>query len=209
MTMKRFNLTMGILSALTAAACVGEIGGSEEEGNGSGSGEMPPVTCDQARTYTNFGGADLAADRPTIAAGSDRLRIKPFSTLANEYNRALGITGFSTQAYANTFGRPPARWYEEPAASANTVYAAYALAYSGCTQKTSTGADYAMAPSPTVADRLCRDFARTAWNREATDDEASTCATFAVNQTNPADDTRKRWAYTCAVVLTTSGFLAY
>jgi hypothetical protein len=209
MTMKRFNLTMAILSTLTLGACVGEIGGTDDDMDGDGSGsDMPPVTCEAARTYTGFGGP-LETDRPTIEPGSDRMRVKPFGVLASEYNRALAITGFNTTAYAATFGKPPARWYQEPLASANTIFAAYSLAFSGCKQKTATGADFAMAPSPTVADRLCRDFVRTAWSREATDAEATTCATFAVSQTDASDDTRKRWAYTCAAVLTASGFLAY
>src|SRR5688572_11126681 len=115
MTMKRFNLTIGILSALSLAACVGEIGGTDEEGegSGSGSGSQEPVVCEVARTYTGFGGP-LDTDRPQIEPGSDRMRLKPFGALAPEYNRAAGITGFNTQAYAATFGRPPARWYQEP-----------------------------------------------------------------------------------------------
>jgi hypothetical protein len=205
--------TLAILSALSAlglAACAGEIGSSGDDDSGSddGSGSDNPVTCEQARSYVGFGGP-LEGDRPTIAAGSDRMRIKPFAVLAPEYNRALGITGFTTNAYASTFGKPPARWYQEPLASANTVYAAFALAYDGCSEKTSTGADFAMAPSDTVADRLCRDFARAAWQREATDAETAACVTYATTKTNPADDTRVRWAYTCAAVLSASGFLAY
>jgi hypothetical protein len=204
--------TLAILSALSLAACVGEIGGSGDDdgsGSGSGSGSGEPVTCDQARTYTGFDGNALEADRPAIAAGTDRMRIKPFRVLAPEYNRALGITGFTTNAYASTFGAAPARWYQEPLASANTVYAAFALAYDGCSQKTATGADFAMAPSDTVADRLCRDFARAAWQREASDAEAAACVTYATTKTNPSDDSRVRWAYTCAAVLSASGFLAY
>jgi hypothetical protein len=204
--------TLAIFSALSLAACVGEIGtGGDDDGSGSGSGSGSgdPVTCEQARTYAGLGGDALEADRPTIAAGSDRLRVKPYGVLASEYNRALGITGFSTNVYAATFGKPPVRWYQEPQASANTVYAAFALAYDGCSQKTATGADFAMAPSDTVADRLCRDFARAAWQREATDVEAAACVTYATTKTNPSDDTRVRWAYTCAAVLSASGFLAY
>lgn len=209
--MKNFNVHMAILSALTLGACIGEIGGSNDnddgDDEGSGSAEEP-VVCEAARTYTGFGGA-LDTDRPQIVASSDRIRLKPFGALASEYNRALGLTDFSTQIYAATFGRPPARWYQEPAASANTIYAAFALAYDACGRATATAADFTMAPTPTTADRICRDFTRKAWSREATDDEAATCATYAVSQTNPADAPPKRWAYACATVLTASGFLAY
>jgi len=203
--------TLAILS-LSLAACVGEISNTgDDDGRrpGSGPGRGDPGTCDQARTYTGLGGDALEMDRPMIAAGSDRLRVKPYGVLASEYNRALGITGFTTNVYASTFGRAPARWYQEAQASANTIYAAFALAYDGCSQKTAAGADFAMAPSDTVADRLCRDFARAAWQREATDVEAAACVEYATTKTNPADDTRVRWAYTCAAVLSASGFLAY
>lgn len=202
--------TLAILSALSLAACVGEIGNDlgDDGSDGDGSGSGDPVTCDQARTYQGFGGP-LEADRLAIAAGSDRMRVKPYGALAAEYNRALGITDFTTNQYASTFGRAPARWYTEPQASANTLYAAFALAYDGCSQKTATGADFAQAPTATIADRLCRDFARAAWQREADDVEAAACASFALDKTNPADDPRVRWAYTCAAVLSASHFLAY
>ena len=205
--------TLLVLTSLLASACIGEIGGSggddDDTGSGSGSGSAEPVVCDQARTYLGFDGKPLEADRPAIAAYSDRMRMKPFAVLAGEYNRALGLTSFNTAIYAGTFGKPPARWFDEPAASAATVQAAFALAYDGCTQATATGADFAMAPTATIADRLCRDFARKAWQREASDDEASTCATFAVSQTVATDPPAKRWAYTCAAVLASSDFLAY
>lgn len=212
--MRPITKTLAIVSLLSLGACVGTVEGTgtggddDDDGMGSGSNMPPPVTCDQARTYTNFGGKDLTADRPKIAAGTDRMRMKPFGSLASEYNRALGITGFNTAAYAGVFGKPPIRWYEEPQASAATIYSSFALAFDGCSQATATGADYTMAPSATVADRLCRDFARKAWNREMTDDEASHCATYAVN-TNSADPPQKRWAYACASVLTASSFIAY
>jgi hypothetical protein len=204
---------LAILSALSLAACVGEIGSSgddtgDDDGSGSGSGSGDPVTCEQARTYMGLQG-DLTATRPMIAAGTDRMRVKPYGVLASEYNRSLGLTGFTTNQYKNTFGAAPARWYQEPLASANTIFASFALGYDACSQKTASGADYAMAPSDTVADRLCRDFARAAWQREATDAEAAACVTYATTKTNPADDTRVRWAYTCAAVLSASGFLAY
>jgi hypothetical protein len=210
MTMR--TTILAILSALLVTACIGEIGGSSDDddtGSGSGSGSSEPVTCDQARTYLAFDGTALEADRPAIAAYTDRMRMKPFAVLSAEYSRALGLSTFNTALYAGTFGKSPARWFDEPAASAATVYAAFALAYDGCSQATATGADFTMVPTATIADRLCRDFARKAWQREATDDEASTCATFALSQTNPADAPQKRWAYTCASVLSASSFLAY
>ena len=212
--MKRFIQTMAILSTVSLVACVGEIGGAgtgddDGEGSGSGSGSGEPVTCDQARSYAGLGGDALEADRPQIAAGTDRIRIKPYGALAAEYNRVLGLTDFSTAAYAGVFGKAPARWFEEPQASASTIYSAYALAYDGCSRKMASGGDYDLAPTATIADRICRDLSRAAWQREATDDEASDCATFVLNETAASDPPRKRWAYTCASILTSEAFLAY
>ena len=200
--MQRFSSTVAILSAL--AACAGKVDGDDD---GGGDDEPVPVVCEQTRIYTGFGGP-LGDDRPKILAGSDRMRLKPFAALATEYQRVLGVD-FPTSAYAGTFGKPPARWYEEPAASAATIYASFALAYDGCTRMTMSGGNFDLEPTAPLADRLCRDFARVAWQREANDDEAASCATYAVSQTAPSDPPRKRWAYACAAVLSSSDFLAY
>ena len=205
--MRQYPFT--ILLALSVTACAGEIAGTDQDGDGSGSSEPEPVVCVAARTYTNLGGQPLDADRPTIEPGSDRLRIKPYAALANEYKAVLGLATFDTSAYAPTFGRPPARWFGEPQASANTIYAAFALAYDGCTQKMATDAQYAAAPSTMAAEVICNDLIRRAWHREPLADETSTCVDFAVNQTKASDEPRKRWAYTCAAVLSSSGFLTY
>lgn len=195
-----------VLAAL--AGCVGDIGSSGDPDEGSGSGSDEPVVCEQARTYAGFGGP-LEGDRLAIEPGSDRLRVKPYAALATEYARALGLATVNTQSYAATFGRAPARWYSEPQATANTIYAAFALAYSACTEKTTAATDFAEAPNANNAQRHCRDFAFAAWHREPSSDEIATCSGFALDKTNPADAPAKRWAYTCAAVLTASGFLTY
>ena len=200
----RKRISFAFVAACSLAGCAGEIPGGDDDG-----GDDEPPECPATRTYTGFGNRSLEADRPAIAAGSDRLRIKPYGALAAEYRAALGLTAFDTSVYAATFGRPPARWYIEPAASANTIYAAFALAFDACMQHTATGPQYAAAPDATAADLNCREHARRAWHREMSDAEASTCATFAVDKTDTADAPRKRWAYACAAVLTASGFLSY
>lgn len=197
-----------VIIPLVLAGCAGEIGTSGDD-EGSGSAEPEPVVCEQARTYKGFDGSPLESGRLEIDPGSDRIRMKPFVALATEYERALGVAEVNTTSAAATFGRAPARWYLEPQASASTVYAAFALAYSACSQKTATGTDFAEAPNANSAQRLCHDFGAAAWHREPTSDEITTCATFAVDKTNPADAPAKRWAYTCAAVLTASGFLTY
>lgn len=172
-------------------------------------GGVEPVTCEVTRSYMGFGGRALEATRPALEAGADRLRLKPFAALGAEYARALGLASFDTAAYAATFGKPPARWYAEPAASANTIYAAFALAFDACTQHTATDATYAAAPDMTTATLACHGFAQRAWHRDATAEETAACVAFAIDKTASVSDVRKRWAYTCASVLSASGFLTY
>jgi hypothetical protein len=193
------------ISILLFAGCTGQFTGGDDQIQGD---DQPPV-CPTTRSYTGFDGTPLESARRAIPAGSDRVRLKPFSALATEYARALRLTSFDTSDYATTFGKPPARWYGEPQASANTIYAAFALAFTACTQETATDAVYASAPDATSAGLVCRDHARRAWHREATDDEAAACVDYAVNHTPTTDAPRKRWAYTCAAVIGASGFLAY
>lgn len=203
-----FTKTLVAAFVLATAACAGEISSTEGDDDGSGSDEEP-VTCEQARAYTDLGGQPLGTDRPTIEPGTDRLRIKPYAVLSAEYKAALGLAAFDTAVYAPTFGRAPARWYQEPQASANTIYAAFALAYDGCTQAMATNAQYATAPTAAAAEIVCNDLIRRAWHREPVAAETASCADFAVNQTKSTDTPRVRWAYTCASVLSASGFLAY
>jgi hypothetical protein len=200
----RIHRLLPFLFAGALVACAGTVDAGDD-----GGGDDGPTECQPARSYAGFGGGMLETDRPVIAARADRLRLKPFATLATEYARALGLTSFDTAAYANTFGRPPARWFAEPAASANTVYGAFAMAYDACTQHTATDGQFAAAPDATSADAVCRDHARRAWNREASEPEVTACVDYTLNQTAAADPARKRWAYSCAAVLSASGFLAY
>jgi hypothetical protein len=207
--MQRFSICSWVVAIGLLASCTGQIDGVGDDDDGSGDGSQAPTVCEQARAYTGLGGDDMTVDRPKIAVGTDRMRMKPYAALAAEYNRALGLTDVNTAPYAGTFGKSPPRWYEEPAASAATVYAAFALAYSACSRKTAAGGTFAMAPGPALADQICRDFTRAAWRRDATADEISACSTFALTQTKASDPPAKRWAYTCASVLTASDFLSY
>ena len=192
---------------LSLAGCVGQIGNTSDDDQ-TGDDDTQEV-CNPTRSYAGFGGKTLEADRPTMKKGTDRLRMKPFAALAAEYSAALGLASFDTTAYASTFGKPPARWYAEPEASANTIYAAFALAYDGCTKATATDAKYAAAPDATNAPVLCNETIRRVWHREPLQAETDACVNYTVNQTTPSDAPRGCWAYSCAAVLTSSGFLAY
>jgi hypothetical protein len=49
----------------------------------------------------------------------------------------------------------------------------------------------------------------TFWNRAPNPDEVGACVDMATNGTASEPDPRRRWAYTCASVLTAAGFLSY
>jgi hypothetical protein len=194
--------------ALLFTGCVGQPTDNAAVDGGTDGGDEPPV-CPVTRSYAGFGNRQLEASRVPLEAGADRLRLKPFVALASEYARALSLASFDTAAYAATFGRPPARWFNEPAASANTLYAAFALAYDACTQHTATDAAFATAPDTNSATLACHTFVQRAWSRDATAEETAACVTYAIDKTATVATPRARWAYTCASVLTASGFLTY
>src|SRR5689334_18356449 len=143
-TYRRFALVAWLAAA--APACVGDIAdppGDDVDDDDDGEEEL---ACEQlGRTYTGIGGAVLQAGRVEEAPYSDRRRMKPFSALPGEYARVLGNQAADTGAFAATFGKPPARWFEEPEASANTLYASFTLAFQGCSAMTATGEDYTAA----------------------------------------------------------------
>ncbi|HUS67542.1 MAG TPA: hypothetical protein VMZ28_23555 [Kofleriaceae bacterium] len=207
-TYRRFALVAWLAAA--APACVGDIAdppGDDVDDDDDGEEEL---ACEQlGRTYTGIGGALLQAGRVEEAPYSDRRRMKPFSALPGEYARVLGNQAAETDAFAATFGKPPARWFEEPEASANTLYASFTLAFQGCTAMTATGEDYAAAPTEESAAAMCASFARRFWDRNAEEDELTGCIDYAVSGTTSEADPRRRWAYTCASVLTAAGFVSY
>jgi hypothetical protein len=208
-TYRRFAVVAWLAAAVPA--CVGGIadppGDDVDDDDDDGEEEL---ACEQlGRTYTGIGGALLQAGRVEEAPYGDRRRMKPFSALRAEYQRVLGNQAADIDAFAATFGKPPARWYEEPEASANTLYASFTLAYQGCTELTATGEAYAAAPTEESAAATCAAFARTFWDRNAEEDELAGCVEYAVNGTASEADARARWAYTCASVLTAAGFVSY
>lgn len=182
--------------------------------------EQPPAPrCDMGKTYTGFAGTELTVGRVDQDIGPERDRIKPYSVLGAEYNRVLGNTPNLLAQSASTFDNPPARWYVEPASSAVSIYTAYRIAFQGCltlTSGTGAPAKYQTAPTSGTAEAECRAWATKFWSREPTQEEVDACVKVAVvdsvtEGTNPPQDTTapRRWAYTCASVLTAAGFTTY
>lgn len=198
-----------ILPLAVLAACVGKLDTDNEAGqDDAGPGDSEPLCVVESRSYpSSLGSHNLEADRIEQVGQSDRARLKPFAALATDIERVTGIA-VNTDAYADTFGKPPARWFEEPEASANTLYAGFLMLFDACTDYTADGAMFANAPTAEEADMNCRAMARSFWNREATDEQASACASYAL-ATDANEGPRRRWALSCASVLSAAGFLTY
>lgn len=169
----------------------------------------PATTCAAGTAYVGFAGTELTAGRAVEVIGVDRGRVKPYSAFVGEYPRVLGSTPSTLAAMGPTFGRPADRWYTEPQASAISVYSAYSVAFDGCLTSGTTAAQYAAAPTAATAATECASWARKFWSRTATPDEVSACVNVAMVETVSLADAHRRWAHTCASVLTTAGFVTF
>lgn len=173
-----------------------------------------PPRCDMGAKYVGFAGTMLEAGRIDADMGPERGRVKPYSALTGEYNRVLGNNPALIGQSATTFGQDPARWYTEPTTSAVTVYSAFRVAFQGCLTATNTPAQYGTLPTNTTAATECAQWARKFWSRDATQTEIDACVQVAMVDTakegmNTNPPARRRWAYTCASVLTSAGFMSY
>ncbi len=169
----------------------------------------PPPHCALGKTYTGFGGSNLNATRTDGDIGVDRSRVKPFAALAREYPRVLGNTPGLLSGADSTFGAVADRWFDEPEASAVSLYTAYRVAFQGCLTLTTSPAKYGTAPSNTTADAECTAWALSMWARAPTAAELAACHNVAMVDTAAETNARRRWAYTCAAVLSSAGFLTY
>lgn len=198
----------------------------------------PVNGCAKGKTYIGFGNTELTAGRVDGNIGFDQGRVKPYATFRAEYERMLGITlpttttapisntttalyntGFLMNTSGASFDVAPDRWFVEPYSTAVSMYTAYRLAFNGCLVITTAGA-YTTAPSNSTAATECGTWARKYWSRTATQPEIDACVKVAMVDSlnegtgnnpptsNPTSATR-RWAYTCASVLTAAGFTTY
>ena len=195
----------------------GTGGPGDGTGNGPGDGTDPgkdgkdptdPALC-TSKTYAGFDNRELTADRRVLKLGMDRSRMKPFSALQTEYNRVLGNNPASLAGSGATFGQPPQRWNEEPQANAVALQTAYTIAFDGCLTYTATAAEFANAPDATSAETQCAAMARKFWSKTPGPSEISACVEVATTGSAAEPNARRKWAYACASVLTSAGFLAY
>lgn len=207
-----------LIGSLFAVGCASE--GDDRTPRGSSSGDVPPGVDPNAppvdpvaqctgKEYIGFDQEKLTAARVGALSGVDQRRVKDFGVLRGEYARVLGSAPASLNPSASTFGAPPARWFEEPTLNAVAIQTAYTIAFDGCLTYTAQGGEYAAAPDANNAPNVCGAMARKFWSQTATPAEIAACVDVAVNDSKSETDARRRWAYACASVLTSSGFLSY
>lgn len=178
-----------------------------EDGTTPGTDPTQPGTCQLGKPHPGFASFDFVSDRKAGAIGENRRRVKPYSALRTEFQRALGAVPASFNQSAAAFGETPARWYSEPTAGAVSLNTTYNLAFTGC-YDTMTGDEYQQAPTAETAQAECAKMQRKFWQRTATPDEVKACADFTLGLT---DETvaRRRWAHACASIMTSAGFTTY
>lgn len=218
----KFNV-LAISVALVAIACGGDPSHLTGGGRGNGPGNEPaggetpggdptnpddPAQC-SSREYVGFDDLKLHASRKVAALGVDRGRLKPFSALQSEYARVLGAAPASLQGAGPTFGQVPARWYEEPEANAVALQTAHSIAFDGCLTFTAMAPEFAAAPDATSAPVQCSAMARKFWSKTPAPQEIQSCVDVAVTGAASEPNARRKWAYACASVLSSAGFLTY
>lgn len=170
---------------------------------------IPPPRCDMGKSYTGFAGTMLEAGRVDMDIGVERARMKPFSALQGEYNRVLANQPALLASSASTFAIEPNRWLVEPQGSAINLYQAYRIAFQGCLTATATATQYGVIPSNGTAATECGSWARKFWSRTPSQTEVDSCVQVAMVDTSSESNARRRWAYTCAAVLSATGFMTY
>lgn len=176
-------------------------------GDGTDPDGMAAGACAPGVPHVGFAGTDLNAGRKTAEAGDDRRRVKPFTAMRGEFQRAVGNVPAGLAASAAAFGEQPARWYSEPTAGAVSLYTTYTLAFSACYDSMSAS-QYQAAPTATSAEAECTSLQKKVWQRTPSPDEVKACADVATGLSNEPI-ARRRWAHACASVMTSTGFTTY
>jgi hypothetical protein len=208
--------------AATAAACADDPdaltgrgarpGAPAEETDENGDGVPESLQCTQkpdGRSYTNFDGAKLEAERLNENVGVNRARIKPYVVMTGEYARVLGSAPPSLAQAASSFEDPPARWFAESTHSGVSLNAIFDISFEGCRVYVSGQGDLAAAPTKESAEKFCASMMRKAWSRTPSPDEISGCATLATDKLGTEPDARRKWSYVCASILSSSHFLTF
>ncbi len=164
------------------------------------------------KTYVGLGNVKLTAGRITrkdIPEGGDRSRVKPYDALISEFGRIMGSPPQSLLDNPATFLEAPDRWYIEPASNAISIFATYRAAYESALDYVATDPKWQSEPTSESAATECLVFAKKAWDRYPNSNEVKACIEVAMVATANEPDASKRWAYTLASILTSTGFITY
>jgi hypothetical protein len=165
-------------------------------------------TCKLGRTYQGFG-EELTRTRTQGELGTERRRPKHYQALVVDYERAFAGRPILLGEAEATFGAIPERWYTEPPTSAVAIVMAFRIAFQGCLAN-STQLDLPRFP-PTLetARERCSAWTTLFLGRKALPSETEKCATLIQDTAQSETDSRRRWAYGCAFILTTPDFLTF
>ncbi|MBS2011337.1 MAG: hypothetical protein JST00_00385 [Deltaproteobacteria bacterium] len=221
-TNKALLVILGVAAALVATACAEEedplTGRTNRPGTsgapGEGEGEVTPAALQctekpEGRSYKNFDGNLLEAQRKNENVGVNRARLKPFAVMAGEYQRVLGLVPPGLAGSAGSFDEPPARWFAEASHSGVSLNAIFSISFEGCASYTKTAPEYGAAPTAETASTVCSTLMRKAWSRSASPEEISSCVNLATTKLAQEPDARRKWTYVCASVLSSSQFLTF
>lgn len=198
---------LSTLSALVVA-CSSRWEDTEASGDNLEASALMCVDLPAARSYPLFDGAKLEARREDESVDVNRARFKPFSVMADEYTRALGLVPPSLAAAAATFEEPLPRWHSEPAPSAVALDAIYAIGLEGCNAAVGNDPSSVIAPTQETATTFCTGLMERAWG-EAPADSIATCVDLAIDKLGMEPDPRTRWAHVCASILSAPQFLTF
>ncbi|MBX3232475.1 MAG: hypothetical protein KIT84_15990 [Labilithrix sp.] len=180
---------------------------SSAEGDDGASGDpTQPGSCDVGAPHVGFAKNDFVADRKPGAIAENRRRVKPYTAMRSEMERAIGVAPAALAQSSAAFGEVPARWYIEPTAGAVSLYTTYTLAFSAC-YAALDDAPHAVPPTAATATSECASLQHKAWQRTPLPDETKSCADLVLALTS--ETPRRRWAHGCASIMTSAGFTTY
>ena len=215
------SIAAAAATATLLLACGGGDDGDALRGRGpAAGGDMPaapeappaaeaPALCKGGREYVGYAATKLEQTRLAGKVGDNRARMKPFGALKTEFTRVLGSEPASLATADATFASAPPRWYAEPAANAVALKTAYDIAFDGCLTYVAADSKLAQAPTAASATDACGAMARTFWSKTPAPKEIQACVDVATTGAASEPDVTKKWAYACASVLTSAGFLTY
>jgi hypothetical protein len=203
--------------AIMLAACGDDpnsLLGSRRNTPAGEDGDLPAeaLQCTQkpeGRSYVLFDGTKLEEKRVNENVGINNARFKPYAVMAGEYQRVLGVIPKSLAGAGTSFDDPPPRWYAESAHSGVSLNAIFGISFEACSAYVANDASFATAPTDATADKFCRATMRKAWSRSPSPDEIAGCVELATKKLGEEPNTRRRWSYVCASILSSSHFLTF